>query len=229
MLTIKDYFVEITNPKSYLKLLLILGFIFVVSYLFSKLLQISIQTIFFVICVVMTSFFGYVTTSPLFIAFKEKCTEYRKITQNAVAKLQNEQAKCKDIESELEYLQGLYKLQQANVKELQANEKQSKQIISELQQENSELKASETNELATVKEQLSKEKEYMAIMQEGNVTRQNLINKLQQTEKFMFLVELGLTKQQVAIAVTNAVTGGMNGMSEQQKERQKEILKQAKA
>ena len=228
MIQYKDIHKEVINITNYLIIALILAFICIVSYFISKMLEIPIKYISFAITALMTSFFLYRGATPLFIEYQDFISNLSEMYINSIAELEKRQAKCKDIESELEYLQGLYKEQQANIKDLQANEKQSQILISELQDELSEYKASDSNELATCKEELSKAKGYLESMSKELLEKTNKLNTLQKTEKFMFLAELGLSKQQIAIAVTNTVTGGLRNLPEDEKQKVLAILKQAK-
>jgi hypothetical protein len=224
MVQYKDIHKEVINITNYLIIALILAFICIVSYFISKMIEIPIKYISFAITALMTSFFLYRGATPLFIEYQDFILNISKSYRISVANLKKEQAKYKDIESELQFLQGLYKEQQAKFDNLQANEKQSQKIISELQQENSELRASETNELATVKQELSKAKQYLESMSKELLAKTNKLNALQQTEKYMFLAKLQLTPEQVRKGLINTVNGLMNGKTEEQKENIRNIF-----
>jgi hypothetical protein len=224
MVQYKDIHKEVINITNYLIIALILAFICIVSYFISKMIEIPIKYISFAITALMTSFFLYRGATPLFIEYQDFILNISKSYRISVANLKKEQAKYKDIESELQFLQGLYKEQQAKFDNLQANEKQSQKIISELQQENSELRASETNELATVKQELSKAKQYLESMSKELLAKTNKLNALQQTEKYMFLAKLQLTPEQVRKGLINTVNGLMNGKTDEQKENIRNIF-----
>lgn len=228
MITTKEIIQSITSVSTYFKTLFFLGFIWLISKLFSNLIDIPIQLVSLCIFILITIIGTYLATSPLFIDYRDVIVKLSNNARNNAAKLQYEQANNNAILADFKMLEAIYENLQAKYNNLQATEKQSKQIISELQQENSELKASETNELATCKQELSKEKDYMTQMQAENVTRQNLINKLQQTEKFMFLVQLDLTPSKVAGAVTNIVNAKSYANPEQ-KQNMIELLNKIKA
>lgn len=219
MVQYKDIHKEVINITNYLIIALILAFICIVSYFISKMTEIPIKYISFAITALMTSFFFYRGATPLFIEYQDFILNLSETARISIAELKKEQAKCKEFESELEYLQGLYKTSQANYNNLQAIIMQNKKIISELQNENSELRASDSLELATCKEELSKAKGYLESMSKELLAKTNKLNALQPCEKFMFLVELGITKQQVKEKMTNTVNGLMNGKTDEQKEK----------
>lgn len=227
MITTKEILQSITSFSTYFKSLLFLGFIWFVSKLFSNLIDIPIQLIALPIFIIIVVIGTYLATYPLFIDYKYVLGKLSEIARISIAEFKKEQAKCKDIESELEYLQGLYKTSQANYNNLQAILMQNKKIISELQNENSELKVSDSLELANTKEELSKAKGYLESMSKELLAKTNKLKDFQHTEKFMFLVELDLSPTKVAGAVTNIVNA-KNYQNQEQKQQMINLLNKIK-
>jgi hypothetical protein len=224
MITTKEIIQSITSISTYFKTLLFLGFIWLVSKLFANLIDIPIQLIALPIFILIVIIGTYLATSPLFIDYREVIGKLSETARITLADLKKEQANGKMIIADLQGLERMHNDLQAKYNNLQANQKQNQLIISELQQENSELKASDNNELATVKQELSKAKGYLSQMQTELLAKTTKLNSLQQTEKFIFLVQLGLSKEQIKKGLVNTVNGLMNGKTEAEKENIKQIF-----
>ena len=224
MITYKEILTSITSFSTYFKATVFLGFIWLVSNLFSNLLQIPIQFIALCIFILIVIIGTYLATSPLFIDYRDIIVKLSNNARNNAAKLQYEQANNKAILADLQSLERMHKDLQAKFDNLQANEKQSKEIISELQQENSQLKASDNLELSNCKQELSKAKEHLESMSKELLAKTQKLNSLQQTEKFMFLANLGLSKEQVKKGLVNTINGLMNGKTDAEKEKIRNIF-----
>lgn len=217
MLTTKEIINSITSVSTYFKTLFFLGFIWLVSYFLSKLVEIPINYIWFVVVFVLALIGTYLATSPLLIDYKEVLGKMANNTRILQSELKKEQAKCNLILADLNSLETIYEKEKANAKQIVNELSELRMLVSELQNENNELKATDNRELANLKQRISE----FSKVQEELRTKTIQLSRLQRAEQFMFLVELQITPQQVANSITNAI----NAKKYNSPEHKEEMLK----